>query len=72
MSITEVSPGVRLLSREELKTEKGIKFSRVHLFRLVRDKKFPAPVHLGAQTLAWVETEIDAWIKVKISEREAA
>ncbi len=61
---------VRVLSREELRTEKGIRFSRVHLHRLVKAKKFPTPVKLGENTNGWVESEVDDWLKARIIERD--
>ena len=33
-----------------------------HLMRLVRQGKFPAPVHLGPRTVAFVEDEVNAWL----------
>lgn len=61
---------VRVLSREELRTEKGIRFSRVHLHRLVKARKFPAPVKLGENTNGWVESEVDDWLRARIAERD--
>jgi len=31
---------------------------------------FPKPVVLGAKSVAWVESEIDAWIEARIAERD--
>jgi prophage regulatory protein len=60
-----------LLDRDGLKT-KGIKYSKAHLWRLVKAKKFPEPIKIGEARSAWVESEIDAWIAGKIAERDAA
>jgi prophage regulatory protein len=62
---------MRLLDLDDLR-EKGIKFSRQHIHRLVRKKKFPAPVKIGANTNAWPETDIDQYIKDCIAQRDAA
>jgi len=51
---------------------KGIKFSRVHLHRLAVAGKFPRPIKVGSNTNGWVESEIDAYIKKRIAERDAA
>ena len=64
--------GVRLLSRKELRTLKGITFSTVHLWRLERQSKFPRRVRLSEQCIAWVEEEIDAWVNARIRERDTA
>ena len=46
--------------------------SRSSLYRLVREAKFPAPVHLGARTAAWLASEIDAYIEARAAERVTA
>lgn len=67
-----ISKNRRMLSFSELKTSKGIRWTRQHVNRQVRDQKFPKPIHLGDQTVAWVESEIDAWLDERIAERGAA
>lgn len=62
---------MRLLSYEELHPEKGIPHSRVHLWRLVRAGKFPAPLKVGSRN-CWVESEIDRHIQGLIATRDAA
>lgn len=47
--------------------ERGIPWTRVHLNRLIKAGKFPAPVALGGNSIAWVESEVDEW-----AERRAA
>jgi prophage regulatory protein len=63
---------MKLLSFPELKTEKGIRFSKQWIWRLVKAGQFPAPVKIGASTNGFVESEIDAWIAARIHERDAA
>ncbi len=60
---------MRLLSMEELRTVKGVSYSRPHLFRLIKSQKFPAPIKLGENRNAWVEAEVDQWIDARIAER---
>jgi len=50
---------MRILSFEELRTEKGIPYSKVHLWRLERDGKFPKRVPLGQSRHGWLDSEID-------------
>jgi prophage regulatory protein len=64
-------PGARLLTPRELKTLKGIKFSKVWLRRLSRTGKFPQPIKIGRQTAAYLESEIDDWIRQRAAERYA-
>jgi prophage regulatory protein len=42
--------------------EKGIYYSRVHLARLIAAGKFPAPVEVGTGRIAWIESELEAWL----------
>lgn len=50
--------------------EKGIPYSRPHLWRLVKAGKFPAPIKWGGARNGWVEEEIDRFIGEKIAERD--
>jgi prophage regulatory protein len=51
--------------------EKGIPYSRAHIYRLIHAKKFPTPVRLGENRIAFVESEIDAWLDSKVAARDA-
>jgi prophage regulatory protein len=62
---------MKLLSFDDLRTVKGIRYSRPHLYRLISAKRFPRPVKLGENCVAFPEHEIDAWLKDKIAERDA-
>jgi predicted DNA-binding transcriptional regulator AlpA len=42
---------------------RGIKYSRAQIYRKVKDGSFPQPVRLGENRIAWLSTEIDAWIE---------
>jgi prophage regulatory protein len=48
---------MRLLDRDGLKA-KGIKYSKAHLWRLVKVGKFPAPIKIGEARSAWVEAVV--------------
>jgi prophage regulatory protein len=60
-----------LLSIDDLKPLKGISYSKAHLFRLIRAGKFPKPIRLGENRIAFPEHEIDAWVESKVAERDA-
>jgi prophage regulatory protein len=62
----------RVLSFPDLKSEKGIAWSRQQVWRQVKAGKFPAPIKLGEGTAAWLETEIDAWLDERVAERNTA
>jgi prophage regulatory protein len=62
----------RFLRFKQLKTEKSIPFSRMHVDRLEKAGKFPKRVRLGEHTVAWVEEEIDAMQAAQLAARDAA
>lgn len=43
----------------------GVPWSRVHVDRLERAGKFPRRVHLGENTVAWAEGDINAWLAAR-------
>ena len=62
---------MRVLGFEDLKPEKGIKFSRQHIHRLVKAGRFPRPIKVGLAKNGWVEAELDGWIEARMKERDA-
>jgi len=62
---------MKLLSIDELKTVKGVGYSKPHLWRLIRAGKFPKPIRLGQNRIAFPEHEIENWLKEKIAERDS-
>lgn len=41
-------------------------FCRAWIYRLIKNNSFPAPVKTGERSIAFIESEIDAWIDEKI------
>jgi prophage regulatory protein len=62
---------MRLISYDDL-SSKGVPYSKVQIWRLEKQKRFPKRVSIGPQRYAWVESEIDAWIAERIRERDGA
>jgi prophage regulatory protein len=62
---------LKFLTYPELKSLKGIGYTRRHLRDLVRDGRFPKPVELSEARIAWVEEEIDQWQAEKAAQRDA-
>jgi prophage regulatory protein len=62
---------MRMLDLSDLR-EKGIKFSRQHLNRLIKAGKFPAPVKLSSRRNAWPDTDIDKYLTGCVKARDAA
>jgi prophage regulatory protein len=48
---------------------KGITLSKCQVWRLEKDGRFPKRVQVSPARVAWVESEIDAWIASRISAR---
>lgn len=60
----------RLMAPKEAAT--ATTMSRVLLSAMAREGKFPSPVKIGEKRLAYVRTEVEAWIDSRIAERAAA
>lgn len=54
----------RLLRRAEVQQLTGL--SRTSLYRLVAAMDFPAQVRLSTNTVAWLRSEVDAWIAGRV------
>jgi prophage regulatory protein len=59
---------MRILPYCELKS-RGITYSREQIRRLVKQEKFPVPISLSDRRIAWVESELDAWLEIKAAQR---
>jgi len=62
------SKPTRLIRRPVVINMTGLQTSQI--YDLIAEKRFPAPVPIGARAVAWVETEVEAWIEARIRERE--
>jgi prophage regulatory protein len=65
---------MRILRYQQLKSEKGITFSREHIRRLELAGRFPKRVRLaeGGDHYGYVEDEIDAYLAKRIAARDAS
>jgi prophage regulatory protein len=66
---------MKILSYHDLKSLKGISYSKTQLWRLEKGGKFPRRVPLSGNPNGrhgWVDSEIDAWIQARIAERDAS
>jgi prophage regulatory protein len=62
----------RALRYEQLKSEKGISWSRQYIRRLEKAGRFPLHFNYGPQSIAWFEHEIDRWLDERAAESRAA
>jgi len=51
----------QLLRLPQVLARVGLRTTR--LYQLIGDGSFPAPIKLGARAIAFVESEVDAWIE---------
>jgi predicted DNA-binding transcriptional regulator AlpA len=60
-----------LLTYPELKSKKGISYSRQHISRLEKEGKFPRRIQISPSRIGWYEHEIDAWVIEKAEARHS-
>ena len=61
--------GPALLRMAEVTRTVGL--SRATIYRLMDKGKFPRAVTLTGSAVAWVQTEVEAWIAARITARDA-
>ena len=49
-----------------------VPYTRQHILRLEKEGKFPGRVTVGANRVGWLLTEVEAWIKERVEERDLA
>jgi len=54
----------RILRLENVKTRTGL--SRSSIYALIKEKRFPGNISLGARSVGWVESEIESWIESRV------
>ena len=48
-----------------------VPYSRSTIYQLIAQGKFPKPINIGERAVAWLESEIDAWIQARIESGRA-
>ena len=56
---------MNLLRLKSLKIKVGLGKTSIH--EKIKRGEFPKPIPLGARAVAWLESDIDAWIESRIS-----
>ncbi len=62
--------GLRLLRIREVCARVGL--HRATIYRAAASGEFPQPIAIGKRSTAWLENEIDSWIRERIRERDSA
>jgi prophage regulatory protein len=60
---------LRILRRRQVEARIGL--SRSTIYDGVNAGTFPKPIQLGAQSVGWLESEIDAWLRERITASRA-
>ena len=58
---------MKFLRLPEVKSRTG--FSRSSIYLFVKCGTFPRPVRIGGRAVAWLESDIDAWIEARLAQR---
>jgi prophage regulatory protein len=69
--MTDGSKPQRYLSLADL-ADRGIPFVNDSLLRMEKAGTFPRRVRLGYKNVAWVESEVDEWMRARIADRDGA
>lgn len=59
-----------LLRLDQVRARTGL--SRSSVYSRVATGEFPRPIALGSRSVAWVESEISAWIQARIDNSRRA
>jgi prophage regulatory protein len=57
----------RFLRRRAVEHRTGL--SRSTIYMMMHSGTFPRPVRIGGRAVAWLESDIDAWIEARLQER---
>jgi len=55
-----IQPRLTVLRRRQVEARTGL--GRSSIYALIADGQFPSPIRLSANTVGWLEHEIDGWI----------
>ena len=59
-----------VLRRDDVERATGL--PRSTLYDLVQKGRFPKPIKIGARSVGWIESEVLAWQRARIAERDKA
>ncbi|HBT0545675.1 TPA: AlpA family phage regulatory protein [Klebsiella quasipneumoniae] len=57
-----------LLRLKQVEEKTGLKRSQIYLY--MQNGSFPRSIKIGPSSVAWLESEIDEWINVKLGKRQ--
>nr|WP_214673560.1 AlpA family transcriptional regulator [Escherichia coli] len=57
----------QLLRLKQVEVKTGLKRSQVYLY--MKEGTFPRSIKIGPASVAWLESEVDDWINLKLANR---
>jgi prophage regulatory protein len=65
---SHTSNGERMIPLMAVMQRVGL--GRTTIYKMIRDRSFPAPVKIGPRASRWIETEVATWQLAQISARD--
>ena len=56
-----------ILRRKQVEKRTGLSRSTIYL--RIQEGTFPKPLNLGVRAVGWLESEVDGWLKERVTER---
>lgn len=58
-----------ILRRKQVEARTGL--SRSTIYNRLQEGTFPKPVNLGPRSVGWLESEVEAWLRELVEERDS-
>jgi len=65
-----IPSALTILRRKQVEARIGL--SRSTIYERIKAGTFPAPISLGAKSVGWIESEIEAWLSSQIEKSRKA
>lgn len=65
-----ISSALTILRRKQVEARIGL--SRSTIYERIKAGTFPAPISLGAKSVGWIESEIEAWLSAQVKKSRQA
>ena len=66
----QIREALTILRRKQVEARIGL--SRSTIYERIKAGTFPEPISLGAKSVGWVESEVDAWLSSQIEKSRKA
>lgn len=60
----QIPYALTILRRKQVEARIGL--SRSTIYERIKAGTFPTPISLGAKSVGWLESEIDAWLSAQV------